>query len=202
MELDKSKLGDGNVVKRRHKKSKVFSEETRSNGEASSFKSSEGKDVDSSDQVEDSHHAQSEAQISETSIEHHIPSRPVARISAFTIYSHGDSTESAPPAPYFSHFQGPLNQASNRELGINKLLGGEYTEHVVPHQCGHGCCEVSGGANRSSLLLGPEFIDYTEPSLLASQELAALAADISNVAWCRSGLENGGIKSVDSTSCG
>ncbi|KAF3448835.1 hypothetical protein FNV43_RR09548 [Rhamnella rubrinervis] len=43
---------------------------------------------------------------------------------------------------------------------------------------------------------GPEFIEYTEPPSFPSFELAAIATDISNLAWLRSGLENSSVRAM------
>ncbi|KAI3474699.1 hypothetical protein Pfo_029884 [Paulownia fortunei] len=206
MELGKSKLESSNVVEDSSvEKSKASSEETPSCGDANSVKSSEGKDVSSLELIDDSHHeekAQSEVQLNEKSIVPPTLFRPVARISAFTVYNTVDGAENVCPSPRLASFQVPFLHASNPDVGICKLLEGAYTDLLVPHQCGHGCCETSSGLAPVSWLLGPEFIDYTEPPSFASHELAALAADISNVAWSKSGLESSSIKSMDNVACG
>lgn len=78
--------------------------------------------------------------------------------------------------------------SSKADFGILKLL---ESERLVPHRCGHGCCDMSSNVpNVQKSLLGPEFVDYAEPPSFPSHELAALATDISNIAWSRSGLDN------------
>ncbi|XP_076896799.1 transcription factor MYB1-like [Bidens hawaiensis] len=63
---------------------------------------------------------------------------------------------------------------------------------LVPHQCGHGCCGMTSTSSR--MLLGPEFVDYAEaPCAFPGHRLAALAHDISNIAWLRSGLHEGAV---------
>ncbi|KAK4396173.1 Transcription factor [Sesamum angolense] len=186
-------------------KSKASSEESPSCGDANSFKSSEGIDVSSLELIDDSQHeerAQSEVQHSEKSVVPPTLFRPVARISAFSVYNPLDGAENVCSSPRLVSFQVPYLQASNPDVGICKLLEGAYADLLVPHRCGHGCCETSSKVAPVSSLLGPEFIDYTEPPSFASHELAALAADISNVAWSRSGLENSSIKATENTACG
>ncbi|KAG8376976.1 hypothetical protein BUALT_Bualt09G0120300 [Buddleja alternifolia] len=203
MELGKSKLERCNTIEGVSvEKSKASSEETPSYGDANSFKSSEGKDVSSLELIDDnSHHeekAQSEVQLMENSMVPPTLFRPVARVSAFSVYK--DGAENVLPSPRFAPFQVPFVQVSNPDGGIFKSLEGAYGDLLVPHQCGHGCCEIS--SKRVSSVLGPEFIDYTEAPSFVSQELAALAADISNVAWSKSGLESNTIDSMENTACG
>ncbi|KAK4418994.1 Transcription factor [Sesamum alatum] len=206
MELGKSKLESSNVAEDASvEKSKASSEETPSCGDANSFKSSEGKDVSSLELIDDSQHeerAQSEVQLSEKSVVPPTVFRPVARVSAFSVYNPLDGAENVCSSPRLVSFQVPFLQASNPDVGICKLLEGAYADLLVPNQCGHGCCETSSKVAPVSSLLGPEFIDYTEPPCFASHELAALAADISNVAWSRSGLESSSIKAMDNMACG
>ncbi|KAL3826069.1 hypothetical protein ACJIZ3_022098 [Penstemon smallii] len=206
MELRKPKLEYGNVVEDNHcDKLKASSEETPSCGDANSFKSGEGKEGSSLDLKDDSHHeerAQSEVQLNEKSIVPPTLVRPVARISAFSVYNPMNGQENVVPSPRLAPSQAPFVQFANSECGISKLIEGEYVDRLIPHQCGHGCCGISGGVTKISSLLGPEFIDFTEPPFFSSQELVALAADISNVAWCKSGLESSNFKSLDNVACG
>ncbi|KAK6120303.1 hypothetical protein DH2020_045994 [Rehmannia glutinosa] len=179
MDLRNRKSESSNVVDETSvEKSKASSEETPSCGDANSVKSSEGKDVSSLELIDNRQHeekAQSENQLNEKPIAVSNLIRPVPRISAFTIYN------------------------QNPDVGICKLLEGAYNDLLVPHRCGHGCCEMLAPV---SSLLGPEFVDYTEPPSFGSHELAALAADISNVAWSKSGLESSSIKAMDDMACG
>lgn len=200
MELGKSKLEYSNAVDDTSiEKSKESSEETPSCGDANSFRSSEGKDVSSVDLIDDyEEKAQSQVQPNDQSI---VPPliRPVARISAFSVYNHGDGAANVSPSPRLASSHVPFVQTSNPEIGTCRLLGGAGNDLLVPHRCGYGCgcCGTSGGAGLGSTLLGPEFIDYTGPPSFTSHELAALAADIGNVAWSRSGLESSSIKAMD-----
>ncbi|GKA49134.1 homeodomain-like protein [Tanacetum coccineum] len=110
--------------------------------------------------------------------------RPEARVSAFNAYNSPDSSET----------QGTLILSSKADFGISKLFEGE---RLVPHRCGYGCCGMSTMSNITKSLLGPEFVDYAEPPCFPTHELAALATDISNIAWLRSGLENNSVKPTD-----
>ena len=75
------------------------------------------------------------------------------------------------------------------------MLEGIYgCDQSVPNQCGHGCCADLNGENPKRSLLGPEFVEFSEPPSFSSFELAAIATDISNVAWLRSGSENSSVK--------
>ncbi|KAL3839453.1 hypothetical protein ACJIZ3_024044 [Penstemon smallii] len=193
LELGKSKLEHRNAVEDNliHK-SKASSDETPSCGDANSFKSSEGKDVNSLELKDDNHQekrAQSEVQLSEKSIDPPALFKPVARINAFSVSN--PLTDPGHVLPKVAPFQRPFIHASNHDSRISKLLEGYFGDRLIPYQCGHGCCcEISGHANKRSSFLGPEFSDYSEPPFSASNELAALAADISNVAWSKSGLES------------
>ncbi|KAL2510020.1 myb domain protein 1 [Forsythia ovata] len=206
LQLGKFKLEPINVMEDASaEKSKASSEETPSYGDANSFKSSEGKDVSSLEHASDDHHeerAQSEGQSIDTPMDPPTLFRPVARISAFTVCNSLDGPESLNPCPRPIPLQGPLIQASNPSPGISKLLEGAYCNRLVPHRCGHGCCEIQGGGTQVSCLLGPEFVDYAEPPPLLSHELAALATDISNVAWRKSGLESSSINAMDNATGG
>lgn len=196
IELGKAKLESSNTIEDASiDKSKASSEETLSCGDVNSFKSLEGKDISSRENLDDQYEdrAQTEAQFCNEAKEPPTLYRPKARVSAFTIYNS--------PAGPESQAQVPSIQASKPDFGVSKLLEGAYAERLVPHRCGHGCCSstTSSAKNpRRSLLVGPEFIDYAEPPSFPSHELAALATDISNVAWLKSGLENSNVKGVDS----
>ncbi|KAL4557943.1 hypothetical protein LXL04_036138 [Taraxacum kok-saghyz] len=108
--------------------------------------------------------------------------RPKPRVSAFNVYNGSDS-------------HGPT--VLKGDFGISKLLESAVGERLVPHRCGYGCCDPTGQSQsqsqsqREKSMLGPEFVDYVDPVSFPSHELAALATDISNIAWLRSGLENG-----------
>ncbi|XAR68876.1 hypothetical protein NMG60_11000280 [Bertholletia excelsa] len=192
----KFKLQSNNIVEDISlEKSKASSEETMSCGDVNSVKSLEGKDISSRENTEDQCEGmgQPDSQCSKETKEIPTLFRPVARVSAFNVYNPSDIPETVSQFPRPVPRQGPLVQASIPDAGIYKLLEGAFGERLIPHQCGHGCCEESSGKSQG-LLLGPEFVDYAEPSVFPSHELAAIASDISNIAWQKSGLENGSIR--------
>ncbi|KAG7033801.1 Transcription factor MYB1 [Cucurbita argyrosperma subsp. argyrosperma] len=201
-ELERIKLESGNVVDDASlEKTKGSSEETLSCGDVNSFKSFEGKDASSpehmDDQFEDKVPIASEGQFTHEVKEQSTIYRPVARVSAFSVYNPLDDQASLRafirPVP----MQGPLIQASKPEVEASKLLEGVYGDRSVPHQCGHGCCQSHNQGSPLDSLLGPEFVDFSEPPLsFPSFELAAIATDISNLAWLKSGLENGSVRAM------
>ncbi|KAA8516346.1 hypothetical protein F0562_016639 [Nyssa sinensis] len=200
IELGKFKLESSNMAEDFSlDKSKASSEETLSCGDVNSFKSLEGKDASSQENMDDQyeHRAQIEGQCSDEAKDPPTLFRPVARVSAFNVYNTLDGPEAALPISRPIPMQGPLIQASRPNVGISKLLEGAYGERLVPHRCGHGCCGNQSMQNLQSSLLGPEFVDFAEPPSFPSHELAAIATDISNIAWLKSGLENSSIKAVD-----
>ncbi|CAN4106057.1 unnamed protein product [Withania somnifera] len=173
-------------------KSKASSEETQSCGDVNSLKAIEGKDVSSHENQEDNHYedkSQGEVQRSDAANDPRTLFRPVARISAFSIYGSLNVPESQLQTPRLIPTQVP-------DLGVSKLLEGAFADRLVPHQCGHGCCGNANQESNGSSLLGPEFVDYTDPPSFSSHELATLATEISNVAWCKSGLENSSIEVI------
>ncbi|KAE7996682.1 hypothetical protein FH972_001383 [Carpinus fangiana] len=123
--------------------------------------------------------------------------RPVARVSAFSIYnSHNGPTNSALSRTVPA--QGPLVQASKPEFGISKFLEDVNGEPMVPSQCSHGCCaDASAGGHSHKSLLGPEFVEYVEAPSFSSHELISIATDLNNIAWIKSGLENNGARMPD-----
>lgn len=188
-------------------KSKASSDET-SGGDVNSLKSLDGKDITSMENIDDDHckgktqtgdRSQTEIQCNSEAKDPPTLFRPRARISAFSMYSAVDVVETSFPVGRMTSFQVPLDQLPKPEIGVNKLLQGAYGDRMVPLQCGHGCCLSPDGGNLQVSLLGPEFVDYAESLSFPSHELATLAADISNVAWQRSGLESSIIKGVDNT---
>lgn len=108
---------------------------------------------------------------------------PKARVSAFNLFNTQDGSE----------MQGPPSSKA-ADFGITKLV---ESERLVPHRCGHGCCDMSTVPSSPKSLLGPEFVDYAESPCFPSHELAALATNISSIAWLRSGLENSCVKSTE-----
>lgn len=179
-------------------KTKASSEETLSCAEDSSCRSLEGKDASSLEKVDNQLKAKAVAgiQSSHESTEPPTLFRPVARISAFNVYNNVDVTEFVSPCSRPFPTVGPPIQTSKPDVGICKLLE-VYNERLVPLQCGHGCCGTQNGRNRNNSLLGPEFVEFSEPPSLPNYELAAIATDISNLAWLKSGLENNSIRAMD-----
>lgn len=176
-------------------RNKTSSEETLSCGDVKSFKSLEGKDV-SSLEILDNH--SEDKPLTEIPSDHEakeLPTlfRPVARVSAFSAYNNVDYLEIA-SHPRSTSLQGPSVQASMPDAGIRKLLEGVYGERMVPHWCGYGCCGTHLSGHYLNSLLGPEFVDFSEPPNFPSYELASIATDISNVAWLKNGLENSSIR--------
>ncbi|KAK4801481.1 hypothetical protein SAY86_021968 [Trapa natans] len=173
-------------------KTKASSEETLSCGDANSFKSLEVKDVSS---LEDTtgHHEEDRAipaeQFNQEVRKHPTLFRPVARVSAFNVYNASDGPEPASSFPGTIPMPGLVLQP---ESGLSKLLEGVYGERMMPHNCGFGCCKTEHNTRPDAQisLLGPEFVEYLEPPPFPTYELAAIATDISNIAWLKSGLEN------------
>ncbi|KAJ8533016.1 hypothetical protein K7X08_015905 [Anisodus acutangulus] len=174
-------------------KSKASSEETQSCGDVNSLKAIEGKDVSSQENQEDNHcEDKSQGEVQRSDAAANDPRslfRPVARISAFSIYGSLNAPETQLQIPRLTPIQAP-------DRGISKLLEGTFSDRLVPHQCGHGCCGNANQEINGSSLLGPEFVDYAEPPSFSSYELATLATEISNIAWCKSGLENSSIEVI------
>lgn len=192
MDLVKPKLEPSNMVDDTSlEKSKASSsEETPSCEDTNFFNSNEAKDEIPQEHLDASSHRLEKDQPESTQLidKSLIPPtlfRPVPRISAFSVYNLFDSLENS----------GHLNHASKPDISVCK----SYGHQLVPHQCGHGCCESPGGAvPKVRSLLGPEFIDYSESSpCFTRHELASLAADISNVAWRKSGLESRSLETMD-----
>ncbi|KAK3037485.1 hypothetical protein RJ639_031979 [Escallonia herrerae] len=180
-------------------KSKASSEETLSYGDVNSSKCLEGKDVSSGENVEDQHEDKSQPEGPVSNEAHEPPTlfRPVARVSAFSVYNPTDGLETVFPYPKPCPMRGPLIQVSKPDIGISKLLEGAFGERLVPQRCGHGCCENPIGGSPRRSLLGPEFVEYAEPPTFPSHELATLATEISNMAWLKCGLENSSVKPAD-----
>lgn len=112
--------------------------------------------------------------------------RPAARVSAFSDYKlqYGISAGSGITA-----MQGGLLPKLN--LGTYEYQGGTCGDPVVPSHCGYGCSSAPSVARpRQSVLSPVEFVDYEELPLNSSYELAAIASDLNNIAWMRSGLDD------------
>ena len=75
-------------------------------------------------------------------------------------------------------------------MRLCQLGGGPVNDSgSVPFACGHGCCvdgpKVDGSG---SSLLGVEFVEYMEERAKSGLEVAAIARELSDAAWIRSGL--------------
>lgn len=190
---DRMKSESGNMVEDvSFDKTKASSEETLSNGDVNSFKSTEGREVSSLEYMDDQYEdkVSTDGQYSHEAKESHTLFRPVARVSAFSVYNHLGGQEPSTSSPRPIPVQGPSVQVGELDVGICKLVEGVYGERSVPDQCGHGCCCLQNGSNAQNSLLGPDFVEYSEPPSFPSFELAAIATDISKLAWLKSGLEN------------
>ncbi|KAG8484038.1 hypothetical protein CXB51_023004 [Gossypium anomalum] len=183
-------------------KTKASSEETLSCAEDSSFRSLEWKDASSSEKLDNQSmgKALTGTQSNHELIEPPTLFRPVARISAFNVYNNMDAPEFVSPRSRPVPVLGPSIQTSKPDVGTCKLLEGVYTDRLVPLHCGHGCCGTQNGQNKS--LLGPEFVEFSEPPSFPNYELAAIATDISNLAWLKSGLENNSVRAMDDATAG
>lgn len=196
VEHDKIKLESGNMIEDISlEKAKASSEETLSCGDVNSLKSSEVRDVTSMEIVDDKHEgkARTDGQLSHEVREPPTLFKPVARVSAFNVYQAFNSSQPSTSVQRPVPMHGPILQSSKPDMDFCKMLNGTHGDRSVPQQCGHGCCSLNGNNSKSSLL-GPEFIDYSEPPSFPSFELAAIATDISNLAWLKSGLENSSVK--------
>ncbi|KAB1217791.1 Transcription factor MYB44 [Morella rubra] len=215
------KMEDGSLDRTR-----VSSEETLSVGVIDSFTPPEGRDVPMLDRphqhqskedhfiaearenqerdvlVDDRPHTcgdrfkNEEGHLVDEGREHPTLSRPVARVSAFSIYN----PQSGPNSSVFPGTvpaQGPLVQGFKPDIGICRFLEDVYGEPIVPLQCGHGCCADSRVDHSHSSLLGPEFVETVEPSSFSSHELISIATDLNKIAWIKSGLEKNGTRIPD-----
>ncbi|KAF3433554.1 hypothetical protein FNV43_RR24656 [Rhamnella rubrinervis] len=184
-----------------HDKTKASSEETLSVGNINSLRIQEERETSMDkrqDQYEDKAQADQGFCVAAPENQSHLVTevkghstiaRPVARVSAFSVYNspHGPSNASV---RRISPIHGPMPQASKPELGVCKFLEDVSGEPTIPLQCGHGCCANSTGRHSRSSLLGPEFVEYAEPPSFTSHELISIATDINNIAWIKSGLES------------
>uniref|UniRef100_A0A7C9FIU4 Uncharacterized protein n=2 Tax=Opuntia streptacantha TaxID=393608 RepID=A0A7C9FIU4_OPUST len=211
-------MGDGSVDK-----SKASSEETLS-GETNSFKTFEGAQ-DTSVDVNQSYPSGYQAPLNDPPIQsetqHYVISddphvilyppvvayaaeateptltRPVARVGAFNVYGSSFNSTTALPLPKPVPVQGPLVHSSQPDLRISRFLDGVQCESIIPLQCGHGCCSTPAGGECRSSLLGPEFVEYDEPPSFSSHELASIATDLNNIAWIKSGLDDGSTRRTE-----
>nr|UVJ68635.1 MYB [Morella rubra] len=200
MEPDKIKIECGSMIEDVSlDKTKASSEETLSCGDVNSFKSFEGKEISSVENTDDQNELKApiDGRFTREAKDQPTLFRPVARVSAFNVYNSSDSLD---PASSFSRtvvpMQGPLIQASKPDADFCKLFEGVNNERLVPHNCGYGCCETQSDSNPQSSLLGPEFVEFAESASFPSFELAAIATDISNLAWLKSGLDHSSVRAV------
>ncbi|XP_042509836.1 transcription factor MYB1-like [Macadamia integrifolia] len=200
MELEKFRSASGDMLDDASvDKTRASSEETLSCGDVDSFKSPEAKDVNSMEHISNQYEDKDQTKENHCSNEAKEPPtlfRPVARVSAFSLYNTpggpaGASSLSTVP------LHGPLVQTLKPDAGICKLLEGSYSEPLVPPRCGHGCCGAQGEEHPQSSLLGPEFVEFEEPQPFSSHELASIATDLSNIAWLKSGLDNSSTRVLD-----
>ncbi|PON32807.1 MYB transcription factor [Parasponia andersonii] len=199
MDRGKVKLEPGHIVEDiSFDKTKASSEETMSCGDVNSFKSIEGRDLSGADHMADHNEVflPTEGYFSYEVQEPPTLFRPVARVSAFSVYNHLDGQQPLSSIRRPVPMQGPLVQASKPDIEVFKLLEADYGGTSVPHQCGHGCCGMQNGKSPQNSLLGPDFVDFSEPPAFPSFELAAIATDISNLAWLKSGLENSSVRAM------
>lgn len=171
-------------------RTKASSEETQSIGDINSSKSPEGKDPSFTENGRKQYEGNAQRmEVHFVAEEKDRPSvtRPVARVSAFSVYKPLSGPTSGSAFSRTVPIQGPLVQVP--DFGISKVLEGISGEPVVPSRCSHGCCTPSGDHSHSSLL-GPKFVEYEELPCFSSHELISLATDINNIAWIKSGLES------------
>ncbi|KAI5346516.1 hypothetical protein L3X38_014395 [Prunus dulcis] len=119
--------------------------------------------------------------------------RPVARVSAFSVYDPPSGPANTSTFSRIVPSHGPLVQTCKLDFGFGNFVEGACNEPMVPLSCGHGCCDPSEGHSQSSLL-GPEFVEYDEPPSFSSHELISIATDLNKIAWIKSGLENNGTR--------
>ncbi|XP_058207188.1 transcription factor MYB1-like isoform X2 [Rhododendron vialii] len=178
-------------------RTKVSPEETLSCGDNNSFGTPEGEYVSLSETIPNHYEDKAQTNEDHQSAEANHPqiSRPVARVGAFSVYNplSGSTTGFSATAP----MQCPLIQPVKPDFGICKFLEGICGEPIVPSRCGYGCCEVSSGGSSRKSLLGPKFVEYDEPPPFSSHELAAIAMDLNNIAWIKSGLDSSGTQVVE-----
>lgn len=182
-------------------KTRAPSEETLSNEATSSLKTIEVKDISSpmklTDQPVDKVQAQfvdskQEVKDNRTKVIH-----PVARISAFSPYNLLDDRPFLPrPAPGHAS----LVQGIHLDLSTCKVSAGTICERRIPNRCGRGCCDGLASESSGSSILGPEFVDFIETPPISSHHLASIAAELSNIAWLRSGLDGGASEVLDAIS--
>ncbi|KAI4299484.1 hypothetical protein L6164_032943 [Bauhinia variegata] len=177
-------------------RTKAPSDETMSMGDNNSLKPTEVRNFMTDNGIKHPEENPQRKDISRVE-EHPTLFRPVALVSAFSIYSPANKPTTGSTNIKMLPMQGPLVQPSKAEIGTLKLFDdvGFEVEPMVPSQCGHGCCAAdSRGSHSPGSLLGPEFVDYLESPPFSSHELNSIATDLNNIAWIKSGLENHGVR--------
>ncbi|RDY06896.1 Transcription factor MYB1, partial [Mucuna pruriens] len=126
--------------------------------------------------------------------------RPVARVSAFSVYNPSSKPKTGSTCSEMLQMQGPLIQPFKADIGACKLFDDVGFEPMIPLQCGHDCCaaELSKKHSHGSIM-GPEFVDYLESPSFSSHELLSVAADLKNIAWIKSDLENHVVRATENT---
>lgn len=164
-------------------KTKASSEETMSIGDINSKNPAEVRNVMMDN--ENKPPTKDDAKVEEHPTLH----RPVARVSAFSVYNTPGRSTMGSCSKMFPR-QSPLIQSPKPDVGSCKLFDDIDCEPMVPSQCGHGCCTGdSRESHTHGSLLGPEFVDYLE-SPSSSHAFISIATDLNNIAWIKSGLEN------------
>ncbi|KAF5179804.1 Myb protein [Thalictrum thalictroides] len=165
------------------------------------FKSLEGKDVNSLDIISsqyDDRATSNDDYYTDKTSETPTLFRPAARLSAFSTYNPPNDSTNAAQVSRAVPSNEPLIQTSPKpDFSICRLFEGVCGEPLVPSRCGHGCCDTKGVGMARNSLLGPEFVEYEELPPFSSHELAAIATDLSKIAWLKSGLENSNTKVMD-----
>nr|QCH41137.1 MYB transcription factor 25 [Dimocarpus longan] len=167
-------------------------------GDINSFKPSEQRDVTMDDRINQHEDIsqRKEIEFAAAARAHPTLSRPVARVSAFSVYNPLGGTAIGSGIPRTTPAR-PLVQAFGPDSGIFKFLEDDNSEPIIPSRCGYGCCASISGHHSHNSLLGPEFIDYEESSTFSSHELISIATDLNNIAWIKSGLENSSASLAD-----
>ncbi|PIA54510.1 hypothetical protein AQUCO_00900809v1 [Aquilegia coerulea] len=184
-----------------HDKTKASSEDTLSCGDVNSFKSLEGKDVNSLDIISSQYDDRAQSNEDYCTNKTNEPPtlfRPAARVSAFSIYNPPNGSTNAAQVSSAVPSNEPLIQTTPKpDFSICRLFEGVCDEPQVPARCGHGCCDNKGVVMARNSLLGAEFVEYEELPPFSSHELAAIATDLSKIAWLKSGLENSNTTVID-----
>ncbi|RDX95998.1 Transcription factor MYB1, partial [Mucuna pruriens] len=184
MDLGRYVLANADVIEDgSFEKTKASSEETMCIGDINSLNRSEARNLMMDNENKPPRKDDGKVE------EHPTLYRPVARISAFSVYNPPGRSTTGSCSKMFPR-QSPLIQSPKPDIGSCKLFDGIDCESMIPLQCGHGCCTVELREDHShDSLLGPEFVDNLE-SPFSSHALISIATDLNNIAWIKSGLEN------------